>query len=160
MYMRFDPFRNIDRLTHDVLGVPRLPQAMPMDCYRDGNTFVLHFDLPGIDTSTLEVTEEHSTLTVHAERHAPRLEDAAYLVAERATGSYSRQFVVGSGLDLDAITAVYHDGVLTLTIPVREETKPRRIDVDRAGDSGTDLPGYNRPAIDQPAANQRQSSTR
>lgn len=140
MLLRFDPFRDLDRVTREVLGAGRVPQPMPMDCYRDGDTFVVHFDLPGIDTETLEVTEENNTLTVRAQRRTAAPEDATYLVAERPTGAYARQLVVGAGLDLESITAGYHDGVLTLTIPVAEQVKPRRIDVGRSQDSSAVLP--------------------
>jgi HSP20 family protein len=141
MLLRFDPFRDIDRLANEILGAPRVPQPMPMDCYRHGDTFFLNFDLPGIDTDTLDVTEENNTLTVRAHRRADAPEDAAYLVAERPVGAYARQLVVGEGLDLEGITARYHDGVLTLTIPVAEQAKPRRIDVGRSQDSDTALSG-------------------
>ena len=70
MLLRFDPFRDIDRLAKEILGAPREPQPMPMDCYRHGDTFFLHFDLSGIDIDTLEVTEENNTLTVRAERRS------------------------------------------------------------------------------------------
>lgn len=157
MLLRFDPFRDLDRLTREILGAGRVPQPMPMDCYRDGDTFVLHFDLPGIDTETLEVTEENNTLTVSAQRRTAAPEDAAYLVAERPTGAYARQLVVGAGLDLESITAGYCDGVLTLTIPVAEQVKPRRIDVGHSRDSSTALPtagpqGSNGPADAQAPA--------
>jgi HSP20 family protein len=117
---------------------------MPMDCYRLGDTFFLHFDLPGIDTDTLDVTEEHNTLTVRAQRSAAVPDDAVYMVAERAVGSYARQLVVGDGLNLEAITAAYHDGVLTLTIPVAEQAKPRRIDIAHRQDSATALAGSHK----------------
>jgi hypothetical protein len=78
MLLRFDPFRDIDRLANEILGAPRVPQPMPMDCYRHGDTFFLHFDLPGIDIDTLEVTEENNTLTVRAERRAAVPQDAVY----------------------------------------------------------------------------------
>jgi HSP20 family protein len=139
MLLRFDPFRDIDRLTNEILGTPRVPQPMPMDCYRLGDTFFLHFDLPGIDTDTLDVTEENNTLTVRAQRPAAVPDDAVYLVAERPVGSYARRLVVGEGLNLEAITAGYHDGVLTLTIPVAEQAKPRRIDISHSQDSETAL---------------------
>jgi HSP20 family protein len=139
MLLRFDPFRDIDRLANEILGAPRVPQPMPMDCYRHGDTFFLHFDLPGIDTDTLDVTEENNTLTVRAQRPAAAPQDAVYLVAERPVGAYARQLVVGDGLNLEAITAVYQDGVLTLTIPVAEQAKPRKIDIARSQDSDTAL---------------------
>jgi HSP20 family protein len=152
MLLRFDPFRDIDRLAHEILGTPRVPQPMPMDCYRHGDTFFLHFDLPGIDTDTLEVTEENNTLTVRAQRRADVPEDAVYLVAERPIGSYARQLVISDGLNLEAIAADYHDGVLTLTIPVAEQAKPRRIDVGRSQDSDTAVTGGGHKTIGGPAA--------
>jgi HSP20 family protein len=148
MLLRFDPFRDIDRLAHELLGAPRVPQPMPMDCYRYGDMFVLHFDLPGVDTDTLEVTEENNTLTVRAQRRAAAPEDSVYLVAERPVGSFARQLVVGDGLNLEAIEAGYHDGVLTLTIPVAEQAKPRRIDVGRSQDSDTPLSGGGHKPVD------------
>ncbi len=152
MLLRFDPFRDIDRLANEILGAPRVPQPMPMDCYRHGDMFFLHFDLPGIDTDTLDVTEENNTLTVRAQRRAAVPEDAVYLVAERPVGAYARQLVVGDGLDLEGIVAGYHDGVLTLTIPVAEQAKPRRIDVGRSQDSDTALSGGGHKTITGQAA--------
>jgi HSP20 family protein len=135
MLLRFDPFRDLDRLTNELLGAPRVPAPMPMECYRSGDAFYLHFDLPGIDPDSLDVTAENNTLTVRAERRRLGPDDAEYLVSERPTGTYARQLVLGDGLSLDAINAAYHDGVLTLTIPVAEQAKPRRIEVGRNQDT-------------------------
>ena len=131
--LRFDPFRDFDRLAAEVLGAARTPALMPMDCLRTGEQFVCRFDLPGIDPGTLEVSAEHNTLTVRVERHRRDDEDATYLVSERPSGTYSRQLVLGDGLAVDDIRADYTDGVLTLTIPVAEQAKPRRIEVARGG---------------------------
>jgi HSP20 family protein len=139
MLLRFDPFRDLDRLTNELLGAPRVPQPMPMDCYRAGDTFYLHFDLPGIDPESLDVTAENNTLTVHAERRGTAPEGAAYVVSERPPGRYSRQLVLGEGLDLEAINADYRDGVLTLTVPVAEQAKPRRIEISHGRDSQTSI---------------------
>jgi HSP20 family protein len=157
MLLRFDPYRDISRLAHEVFGDRRVPQPMPMDCYRLGDTFFLTFDLPGIDTSSLEVVAEHNTLTVTAQRHADAPPDAAYLVAERPVGSYSRQIVVGEGVDLDNVVAGYHDGVLMLTIPVAEQAKPRRIDVAHGKDSGVPGPGDDAKTISGATAEPKQS---
>ncbi len=135
MLLRFDPFRDLDRLAGEMLGATRVPQAMPMDVYRSGDHFVLHFDLPGIDPGSMDVTTENNTLTVRAERTGAGPEDAEYLVSERPRGSFSRQLVLGEGLDLERIEASYRDGVLTLTIPVAEVAKPRRIQIAHQGDS-------------------------
>jgi HSP20 family protein len=133
--LRFDPFRDFDRLAAEVFGTARTPAMMPMDCLRTGEQFVCRFDLPGMDTDTLEVSAENNTLTVRAERHRYDPDDSTYLVSERPSGVYSRQLVLGDGLAVDDIRAEYKDGVLTLTIPVAEEAKPRKIEISRGGDA-------------------------
>ena len=133
MTMTFDPlFRDLNRLTAEVFGNGRAPQLMPMDAYRRGDRYVVEFDLPGIDPDSLDVRAENKTLTVRAERRAPDAE-ASYGVDERPRGTFSRQLSLGDGLDLDNISADYTDGVLTVTLPVAEQAKPRRIEVGRGG---------------------------
>lgn len=137
--LRFDPFRDFDRLAAEVLGTARTPSLMPMDCLRTADQFVVRFDLPGIDADSLEVSAENQTLTVRAERTRHDPQDAAYLISERPSGVYSRQLVLGDGLAVDDIRAEYRDGVLTLTIPVAEQAKPRKIEIlrDEAGRVGS-----------------------
>jgi len=130
--LRFDPFRDFDRLAAEVFGTARTPSLMPMDCLRSGDQFVVRFDLPGIDADSLEVSAENQTLTVRAERTRRDPEGASYLISERPSGTYSRQLVLGDGLAVDDIRAEYRDGVLTLTIPVAEQAKPRKIEVSRS----------------------------
>jgi len=134
--LRFDPFRELDRWASEAMGAARVPRLMPMDAYRHGEAYVLRFDLPGVDADSLEVTAENSTLTVRAQRPNDAPEGAQYIVSERSSGSYSRQVVLGDGLDVGAVNADYRDGVLTVTIPVAEQAKPRRIEIGR-GESGT-----------------------
>lgn len=129
--LRFDPFRDFDRLAADLFGTARTPALMPMDCLRTQDAFVCRFDLPGIDADSLDVSAENNTLTVRAERRRHDPDDATYLVSERPSGAYSRQLVLGDGLNVDDIRADYRDGVLTLTIPVVERAKPRRIEIAR-----------------------------
>jgi HSP20 family protein len=129
--LRFDPFRDFDRLAAEMLGTARTPSLMPMDCLRTGDQFVVRFDLPGIDADSLDVSAENQTLTVRAERTRDDPQDAAYLISERPSGVYSRQLVLGDGLAVDDIRAEYRDGVLTLTIPVAEQAKPRKIEIMR-----------------------------
>jgi HSP20 family protein len=131
MLLRFDPFRDLDRLAGEMLGAARTPTPMPMDCLRSGDKFLVRFDLPGIDAESLDVSTENNTLTVSAERRRRDPEDATYLVSERPSGSYKRQLVLGDGLAVDEIRADYQDGVLTLTIPVAEQAKPRKIEISR-----------------------------
>jgi HSP20 family protein len=130
--LRFDPFRELDRVASEMMSVARAPRLMPLDAYRHGESYVLQFDLPGIDAESLDVTAERNTLTVSARRRNGAPEGAQYLVAERPTGDYTRQIVLGDGLDLDSIHADYRDGVLIVTVPVAEQAKPRQIQISRS----------------------------
>ena len=127
MLMRTDPFRDLDRLTQQVLGTadPARP-VMPMDAWREGDTFVVEFDLPGVDADSIDLDVERNVLTVRAERPA-RDGDEELLAAERPRGVFSRQLVLGDNLDLEKIEAAYDDGVLRLEVPVAEKAKPRKI---------------------------------
>ncbi|MFL6130584.1 MAG: Hsp20/alpha crystallin family protein [Mycobacteriales bacterium] len=133
MLLRFDPFRDFDRLTEQLLGDGRTARPMPMDVYRSGEHYVLRFDVPGIDPGTVDLSVEDNVLTVRASRPAGTDEGVEFLVAERPTGEFSRQLVLGNGLDLGGIAATYDTGVLTVTIPVAETAKPRKIAVTSSG---------------------------
>ncbi len=133
MLLRFDPFRDFDRLTEQLLGDSRTARPMPMDVYRSGDHYVLHFDVPGIDPASVDLSVEDNVLTVHATRPARTADAVEFLVAERPTGQFSRQLVLGNGLDLGGIAATYDAGVLTVTIPVAETAKPRKIEVTSNG---------------------------
>ena len=129
MLMRTDPFRELDRITQQVFGPAGRPSAMAMDAYRSGDDFFVHFDLPGIDPETIELDVERNVLNVRAERRSPAPEGAELLVAERPTGTFTRQLFLGDTLDTEHIDASYEAGVLTLRIPVAEQAKPRRIPI-------------------------------
>lgn len=132
MLMRTDPFRELDRLTQQLLGAngtTARPAVMPMDAYREGDQFVVHFDIPGVDPSSIDLDVERNVLTVQAERALPAPEDAQFQVAERPRGVFSRQLFLGDTLDADRIEASYDAGVLTLRIPIAEQAKPRKISV-------------------------------
>ncbi|MEU0172876.1 Hsp20/alpha crystallin family protein [Streptomyces massasporeus] len=141
MLMRTDPFRELDRLTQQVFGPDTArPSAMAMDAYRSGDDFFVHFDLPGIDPETIELDVERNVLNVRAERRSPAPEGAEPLVAERPTGTFTRQLFLGDTLDTERIDASYESGVLTLRIPVAEQAKPRRIQIT-GGDSRRQISG-------------------
>lgn len=129
MATRFDPFQELDRLVAQVVGADRASASMPIDLYRSGDHYVLHVDLPGADPGSIDVAVEDRTLTIRAERSQSADQDVQWLAKERASGTYARQLAVGAGLALDRIEATYTDGVLTLTIPVADEAKPRKIEV-------------------------------
>jgi HSP20 family protein len=134
MLMRTDPFRELDRLTQQVFGTTGTntrPAAMPMDAWRDGDEFVVEFDLPGIDPSAVDLDVERNVLTVRADR--PELtEKTELLAAERPRGLFSRQLILGDNLDTDKVEASYQGGVLRLRIPVAEQAKPRKIAITSA----------------------------
>jgi HSP20 family protein len=134
MLMRFDPFREADRLL-SAFGqdAPRTrPAAMPMDAYRDGDQFVVHFDLPGVDPESVDLTVEKNVLTVRAERTWQPTEGQEVLVNERPQGAFTRQLFLGESLDADNIRARYEQGVLTLEIPVAPQAKPRKVQITSA----------------------------
>jgi HSP20 family protein len=131
--LRFDPFRDFDRLADQAFGTRSRVPAMPVDAYRRPTELVLQFDVPGVDPGSVEVTVEKSVLSVTAERHTGRREGDELLVAERPSGRFTRQLQLGDGLDADRVTATYEDGVLTVTLPVAEEVRPRRIEVQSNG---------------------------
>ena len=134
MLMRTDPFRDLDRLAESVFGTTTRPAVMPMDAYRDDDTFVIHLDLPGIDSDSIDLTVERSVLTVHAERKRPSDDEVERVVGERTYGTFSRQMFLGDTLDVDRLEADYVDGVLSIRIPVAEQAKPRRIEIARGSD--------------------------
>ncbi|MFI2363077.1 Hsp20/alpha crystallin family protein [Promicromonospora sp. NPDC019610] len=124
-----DPFQEMDRLFGSYAGNARQAGGLPMDLFRAGDHYVLAMDLPGVDPGTIDVSVEDRTLTIRAERTQRSGDDTQWLVRERPTGTFARQLTVGRGLSLDQLSASYADGVLSLTIPVTEEAKPRKIEV-------------------------------
>ena len=123
-----DPFRELDRLTQQVLGTTNRPAVMPMDAWREGDAFVIEFDLPGVSRESIDLDVERNVLTVRAERVA-RNGDWEMLASERPRGVFSRQLVLGDNLDLEHIDAEYDAGVLRLRVPVAEKAKPRKIEI-------------------------------
>jgi HSP20 family protein len=131
--VRSEPYRDMDRLLQQLLVDPArrvTALGMPMDAYRKEDQFLLQFDLPGVSSDSIELTVDNNTLVVKAEREAPSLSDGVEaLVAERPHGTFTRHILLGDELDVNHIDASYAEGVLTLTIPVAEAAKPRRIEV-------------------------------
>ena len=132
MLMRFDPFRELDQVAQQALRQTVRPGA-PMDAYRHEDHFVVQLDLPGVDPSSIDVTVEKNVLTVTATRKRPFGEGDEVLVTERPYGEIRRQLFLGEQLDTDAISAAYDAGVLTLTVPVAEKAKPRKVEIGTGG---------------------------
>jgi HSP20 family protein len=136
MLMRTDPFRELDRLTQQVFGANGTlarPSVMPMDAWREGDTFHVEFDLPGVNPDSIDLDVERNVVTVKAERPT-RASDADLIAAERPRGVFSRQLVLGDNLDTENIAARYDTGVLSLQIPVAEQAKPRKISITNKGE--------------------------
>jgi HSP20 family protein len=129
MLIRTDPFRELDRVAAQVFGTTARPAAMPMDAWREGDRFIVEFDLPAVAPESVDVDVERNVLTVRAERR-PQVDTGIELIAaERPRGVFSRQVILGDALDTEKIEASYQAGVLRLTIPVAEKAKPRKIEI-------------------------------
>jgi HSP20 family protein len=119
--LTFDPFREMDRLTSQLLGTgtaARSPRWMPMDLYRVDDHYVVTVDLPGVDPGSIDLNVDGNTLSISAERSLRSDDGVQWLAQERPVGSYLRQLQLGDGLDVERIQASYDAGVLTVTIPV------------------------------------------
>ena len=145
MLTAYDPFsgasatfRALDQLTgrQGGMSTARALSGMPMDAYRVGDNFVAHFDLPGVDPGSIDVSVEGNALTVTAARTTPS-GVGDYLVSERPRGRYSRQLLLGRDLDTDRLHASYTDGVLTLTIPRPQPPQPKRVQITAGGEPRT-----------------------
>jgi len=132
MLMRFEPFRDLDRPTQEMLS-ERQVRPVPVDAYRRGNDLKIEVDLPGVDPGSIELTVEKDLLTVRATRSVLRDETDQVQVEERGHGQFGRQLFLGESLDRDNISAIYHDGVLTISVPVAEQAKPHKIEVTHVG---------------------------
>ena len=128
MAMNFDPFRELDRLAGSILD-NRSPRVMPMDLYRDGDTYVLSADMPGIDPGSVDIDVDGQLLTIRAERTLTSGDGVKWIARERQAGSFLRQLNLGQGIDTERIAASYENGVLSVTIPVSEKAKPRKIEI-------------------------------
>jgi HSP20 family protein len=127
--IRFDPFQDFDRLTRQMLGTGRGPRSMPMEAYRRGDQFFIHLDLPGVSPDGVDLTVEGNVLSVRAERRSFWQEGDDVVVDETPQGTFSRQLFVGDNLDAGRLEASFDQGVLTLTIPVAEQAKPRKVQI-------------------------------
>lgn len=125
--LRFDPLRDLDRLTRETRE-RTTPTVMAFDAVRDEDSVILYFDVPGISADDLEVSVERNELMITATRMW-RDDDKETLVTERPQGSFTRRVMLSDALDTDRLEANLSDGVLELTIPVSEKSKPRKIDV-------------------------------
>jgi HSP20 family protein len=136
MAMNFDPFRELDRMASALLDQSQGPRLMPMDLYREGDHYVLNADLPGIDPGSVDIDVDGELLTIRAERSLRGNEGVQWLARERRGGSFLRQLTLGQGIDTEHISATYTNGILSVTIPVTERAKPRKIEVSSGETAG------------------------
>jgi HSP20 family protein len=135
MLMRSEPFTEVNRLAQQLFGTPQSgtwsrPSAMPADSYRNGDEFVIAFDLPGVNSDAIDIDVERNVLTVRAERRPVDLGDQAEAqLCERPQGVFARQLFLGDALDTERIDASYDNGVLVLRIPIAAKAKPRKVAV-------------------------------
>ena len=133
----YDPFRDLDRLASTLLETRRGPRRMPMDLYRDGDHYVLTADLPGVDPGSVDIDVDGQLLTIRAERTLTSGEGVKWITREREAATFVRQLNLGQGIDTERISASYDNGVLSVTIPVSEKAKPRRIEVSAGSGQST-----------------------
>jgi HSP20 family protein len=141
MLMRTDPFRELDRITNQLMGTMARPVAMPIDAYRKDDVFYVHFDLPGVRPDDIDLTVERNVLTVHAERRGPTADTdgVELLAAERPQGTFTRQLFLGDTLDSEKLQADYDAGVLTVRLPVADQAKPRKVSISANGDGARQI---------------------
>ncbi|MBO0871754.1 MAG: Hsp20/alpha crystallin family protein [Pseudonocardia sp.] len=132
--MRFDPFRELDRFAEQALSGVRSQRTMPMEAFRRGDEFVVGIDLPGVDPDDVDVTVERNVVSIRTVRRPLHQEGDEVLVDERPQGEFSRQLFLGDNLDSGGLSAQFEHGALILTIPVLEESKPRKIDLKSGGE--------------------------
>ena len=140
MLLRSDPFQDLDRLTQQMFGTPAAPGGMPIDAYRVGDEFIVELDLPGVNAETIDVTVEKRMLTITAERKRATTDGTQLLIGERPHGTFRRQLLLGDSLDVEHVAARYHDGVLTLSVPIAATAKARRVEIQHGENDALDAP--------------------
>jgi HSP20 family protein len=154
--MRFDPFRELDRLAEQTMSVgARALQSMPMEALRRGDEFIVHLDVPGVGLDDIDLTVERNVVSIRVRRLPARQEGDEVLIDERPHGEFARQLFLGDNLDADRLTADARDGVLTLTIPVSEASKTRRVvlgSAERSSDAPNVVAGPASPPAQEAAA--------
>lgn len=131
----YAPFeKEFDRLINDVLnGTPARTDvwAPAWNVYEDPNGFSVTAAIPGVDPKDINITVEHGVLTLSGERKAEAdAADRNYLLHEIAGGAFSRTLRVPNNVDTEKVSAAYKNGVLKIELPKKEETKPRRIQIE------------------------------
>jgi HSP20 family protein len=127
----FDPFAEFDRLTQRAWAGTTRPGAagIRMDAIRRPQEIELRFDLPGIDTESLDVTVDRGVLSVTAQRTQEFGEDEKPFIRQRYMGSFAHRVRLSDSVDASGIEAAYDGGVLTVRVPLAEQAQPRKVTV-------------------------------
>jgi HSP20 family protein len=149
--VRYDPFRDLRTLQEEVNrlfstnmtrafgdeGIGRGAWNPSVDIYENKDQIVLEAELPGMKQEDFELTVENSVITLRGERRFEKFDDADnYHRVERSYGAFTRSFTLPQTVSAEGATAEYQNGVLRVTLPKREETKSRRIEISTEGSSG------------------------
>jgi HSP20 family protein len=121
----FDPFAEF----HRALGAGSVPAGVQMDAIRRAGEIELRFDLPGIDTDSIDVTVDRGVLSVSARRSEEYAENEKPFIRERVMGSFTRRIRLSDSVDAEKIAAAYNGGVLTVRVPLTERALPRKIEI-------------------------------
>ena len=147
--VRFEPFRDmmtaqrdLDRLLRGAFSpsfgegeVSTRTWAPPVDIYENGDNLVLKAELPGLSPEDVEIRVQDNTLYLKGERKFEKeVEEQSYHRVERSYGTFTRTFSLPNSIDADKVAANYKDGVLTLTMPKKEEAKPKTIKINVSKD--------------------------
>jgi HSP20 family protein len=142
----WDPFRGLTTLQDQVnrlfegafvqgrSGQAELATWAPaVDIYEAQNELVAKVDLPGVEEKDIDIRLENNTLTIRGERKVEKtVDEENYLRIERAYGSFTRTFSLPNTVNPEAISASYNQGVLTVHMPKREESKPKQVKINVA----------------------------
>lgn len=139
MAMSFDPFSQLERVAQSVFDMSHQPRMIPVDLFRKGDQYILNADLPGADPESIDIDVDGHLLTIRAQRVEPAHENVRWLAQERPFGSYMRQLTIGDDVESHGIKACYKNGTLSVTIPIAERAKPRKIKVESANDAETNI---------------------
>lgn len=132
MLVRSDPFRDIDRWL-DSVSTPTRERSIPMDAYRRADDLVLHFDLPGVEPDSIELSVENDVLRISGSRRWEVAEGDELYARERPQGEFSRQIILGRSVDTTKVTAASVNGVLTVHLPLAQAARRQRITVQATG---------------------------
>ena len=120
---------DLDQVTARVFDTAHRSSGCRLDAYRIDDTFFIDIDLPGVDPAGIDITVDRKVLIVRAERRHADQQGRQPVAAEPARDAVSRHLFLADTLDTDRLEARYDNGVLTLSIPVLEKAKPRKIEV-------------------------------